>query len=122
MYPGSFLESFDFLLEINNGIKWIAWLTIFVPLGLMFTAGAVYHALHALNITIDIRNVCVLLAPWFASNTAIVTYFFTKEIHSKSAGLVRSEEHTSELQSLMRNSYAVFCLQKKNQHNNTLYA
>src|SRR3546814_2676846 len=28
---------------------------------------------------------------------------------------VRSEEHTSELQSLMRTSYAVFCLQKKNQ-------
>src|SRR3546814_1791583 len=28
----------------------------------------------------------------------------------------RSEEHTSELQSLMRNSYAVFCLQKKTQH------
>src|SRR3546814_8249369 len=28
----------------------------------------------------------------------------------------RSEEHTSELQSLMRISYAVFCLQKKNQH------
>src|SRR3546814_5793936 len=26
---------------------------------------------------------------------------------------VRSEEHTSELQSLMRNSYAVFCLTKK---------
>src|SRR3546814_3868739 len=31
---------------------------------------------------------------------------------------VRSEEHTSELQSLMRISYAVFCLKKKkNQHN-----
>src|SRR3546814_4980040 len=28
----------------------------------------------------------------------------------------RSEEHTSELQSLMRNSYAVFCLKKKKQH------
>src|SRR3546814_2773906 len=27
--------------------------------------------------------------------------------------LARSEEHTSELQSLMRNSYAVFCLTKK---------
>src|SRR3546814_8480673 len=27
--------------------------------------------------------------------------------------LIRSEEHTSELQSLMRNSYAVFCLKKK---------
>src|SRR3546814_8475357 len=28
----------------------------------------------------------------------------------------RSEEHTSELQSLMRNPYAVFCLKKKNIH------
>src|SRR3546814_5490537 len=28
------------------------------------------------------------------------------------SGLVRSEEHTSELQSLMRISYAVFCLKK----------
>src|SRR3546814_4824498 len=32
--------------------------------------------------------------------------------YEKGAG--RSEEHTSELQSLMRNSYAVFCLKKKN--------
>src|SRR3546814_1287172 len=30
----------------------------------------------------------------------------------------RSEEHTSELQSLMRISYAVFCLKKKNKTNN----
>src|SRR3546814_9407534 len=29
---------------------------------------------------------------------------------------MRSEEHTSELQSLMRNSYAVFCLKKKNRN------
>src|SRR3546814_4035441 len=29
----------------------------------------------------------------------------------------RSEEHTSELQSLMRNSYAVFCLKKKTRNN-----
>src|SRR3546814_1621625 len=31
----------------------------------------------------------------------------------------RSEEHTSELQSLMRISYAVFCLKKKKQNQNT---
>src|SRR3546814_5827805 len=31
----------------------------------------------------------------------------------------RSEEHTSELQSLMRNSYAVFCLKKKKKTSNT---
>src|SRR3546814_5862354 len=33
---------------------------------------------------------------------------------SPSLNVVRSEEHTSELQSLMRISYAVFCLTKKN--------
>src|SRR3546814_6920788 len=31
-------------------------------------------------------------------------------------GALRSEEHTSELQSLMRISYAVFCLKKKKTH------
>src|SRR3546814_9242833 len=34
------------------------------------------------------------------------------------AAILRSEEHTSELQSLMRISYAVFCLKKK-KHTNT---
>src|SRR3546814_1614336 len=34
------------------------------------------------------------------------------------AGYLRSEEHTSELQSLMRISYAVFCLKKKNNTQN----
>src|SRR3546814_7571821 len=32
---------------------------------------------------------------------------------------VKSEEHTSELQSLMRISYAVFCLKKKTKHHKT---
>src|SRR3546814_2708948 len=35
---------------------------------------------------------------------------------STGRGLERSEEHTSELQSLMRISYAVFCLKKNNKH------
>src|SRR3546814_7517786 len=34
----------------------------------------------------------------------------------------RSAEHTSELQSLMRNSYAVFCLKKKNNNSTLKYA
>src|SRR3546814_13561855 len=33
--------------------------------------------------------------------------------------LARSEEHTSEIQSLMRISYAVFCFKKKKSHNKT---
>src|SRR3546814_2506215 len=36
-----------------------------------------------------------------------------KVIWNRQTGQVRSEEHTSELQSLMRISYAVFCLKKK---------
>src|SRR3546814_5926640 len=38
---------------------------------------------------------------------------------SVSPNSFRSEEHTSELQSLMRISYAVFCLKKKNNYNTT---
>src|SRR3546814_9517599 len=34
---------------------------------------------------------------------------------------IRSEEHTSELQSLMRTSYAVFCLKKKKRKKNTIH-
>src|SRR3546814_3278581 len=45
------------------------------------------------------------LADWFA-----VTALFR---HPLGLPIPRSEEHTSELQSLMRISYAVFCLQKK---------
>src|SRR3546814_2810586 len=41
---------------------------------------------------------------------------FSCEGKINDATLFRSEEHTSELQSLMRISYAVFCLKKKTQH------
>src|SRR3546814_5205713 len=34
-------------------------------------------------------------------------------VYDRGADIARSEEHTSELQSLMRISYAVFCLKKK---------
>src|SRR3546814_4933789 len=39
--------------------------------------------------------------------------FLTHRDEAVSGAVVRSEEHTSELQSLMRISYAVFCLKKK---------
>src|SRR3546814_6644112 len=40
--------------------------------------------------------------------------YWTRPIASTPHTIIRSEEHTSELQSLMRISYAVFCLKKKN--------
>src|SRR3546814_7201043 len=44
-----------------------------------------------------------------------VRYRASSAVHDRNHGLDgwRSEEHTSELQSLMRHSYAVFCLKKK---------
>src|SRR3546814_3368090 len=39
--------------------------------------------------------------------------FTNKRSSGRNGRFMRSEEHTSELQSLMRISYAVFCLQKK---------
>src|SRR3546814_15635162 len=39
--------------------------------------------------------------------------YLAGRIERKKLGAERSEEHTSELQSLMRISYAVFCLKKK---------
>src|SRR3546814_4801573 len=38
---------------------------------------------------------------------------FARETYLNASDQLRSEEHTSELQSLMRISYAVFCLKKK---------
>jgi len=56
--------------------------------GLMVTSATIYHVLHFLNITIDIRNVCVFLAPLFSSLTTIITFIFTKELKDAGAGLV----------------------------------
>src|SRR3546814_2800400 len=50
-----------------------------------------------------------LITPTFISE-------ITSSVATAGAPPDRSEEHTSELQSLMRTSYAVFCLKKKNIH------
>src|SRR3546814_2367370 len=47
-----------------------------------------------------------------AGGTVIVVASIGIVINTATA-LLRSDEHTSDLQSLMRNSYAVFCLKKK---------
>src|SRR3546814_8743074 len=54
-----------------------------------------------------------------ARHVRLAERYVESELRCASAGDLRSEEHTSELQSLMRISYAVFCLKKKksNEHN-----
>ncbi|KAJ6624883.1 oligosaccharyl transferase STT3 subunit [Mycena sp. CBHHK59/15] len=86
------------LLIVNVGILELVRPTAWYPLGrvvggtvypgLMATSGVIYNALHALNLPVDIRNICVLLAPGFSALTAWATYMFTKEMKDESAGLL----------------------------------
>lgn len=56
--------------------------------GLMVTSAAIYHFLQSINIPIDVRNVCVFLAPLFSSFTTIITYLLTSELSNSASGLV----------------------------------
>ncbi|KAK1139093.1 oligosaccharyl transferase stt3 subunit [Aspergillus melleus] len=57
--------------------------------GLMVTSGVIYHVLRFLTIPVDIRNICVLLAPAFSGLTAYAMYLLTCEMStSPSAGLL----------------------------------
>src|SRR3546814_8370813 len=50
---------------------------------------------------------------WSSVSSRTQAYSDSASSTGVSLGIMRSEEHTSELQSLMRISYAVFCLKKK---------
>jgi dolichyl-diphosphooligosaccharide--protein glycosyltransferase len=54
----------------------------------MATSGVIYNALKAINIPVDIRNICVMLAPGFSALTAWSTYMcgFTRLTKLESAG------------------------------------
>ncbi|KAF8323525.1 oligosaccharyl transferase STT3 subunit [Cantharellus anzutake] len=56
--------------------------------GIMTTSGIIYNILHFIHMPVDIRNVCVLLAPGFSALTAWATYFFTSEMKDPAAGLL----------------------------------
>ncbi|MCJ1410333.1 oligosaccharyl transferase stt3 subunit [Ptychographa xylographoides] len=57
--------------------------------GLMVTSGVIYHVLRLLSMPVDIRNICVLLAPACSGLTAFASYLLTSEMStSPSAGLL----------------------------------
>jgi dolichyl-diphosphooligosaccharide---protein glycosyltransferase len=55
---------------------------------LMVTSGIIYKILHMISLPVDIRNICVLLAPGFSALTAFATYLFTREMSGDGAGLL----------------------------------
>src|SRR3546814_4530228 len=77
------------------------------------------------NVTSGLAFVPLPKAPTYSATKAAL-HSYTQALRVQLEGKVevielvpRSEEHTSELQSLMRISYAVFCLKKKNNMNTT---
>src|SRR3546814_7650131 len=67
------------------------------------------HVIAAISLVVTSKGGPVRPTAYLARVRAAAT-----EIERKLQPFSRSEEHTSELQSLMRISYAVFCLKKKN--------
>src|SRR3546814_5056122 len=91
----------------------------------------VYGYFAALTVAPAVRDAAVAVGiQWASSESALAAGMvmgvmiipFVSSMADDSIAAVpsamRSEEHTSELQSLMRISYAVFCLKKKNKNQN----
>src|SRR3546814_7642477 len=78
--------------------------------------GKTVKALDNIDLTIPANTIFTLLGPSGCGKTTLLRCIVgleTPDDGEISIGGERSEEHTSELQSLMRISYAVFCLKKK---------
>lgn len=54
----------------------------------MVTSAVIHKLVHLINLPVDIRNICVLLAPGFSGLTALATYLFTREMADDGAGLL----------------------------------
>src|SRR3546814_1643284 len=78
----------------------------------VFALPSTIHWIRALAILVDDRAVAFQSARIFYGKVQ------KREMDDRTLNTVRSEEHTSELQSLMRISYAVFCLKKKKHTHN----
>src|SRR3546814_7447910 len=61
-------------------------------------------------------------APWLLRQSLRPRSGHSRHIGCRVFRRLRSEEHTSELQSLMRISYAFFCLKKKNLYTSLLFS
>src|SRR3546814_10003527 len=102
--------------HLTNGIAAVVWVSAFIMLFPLYGALAL-----PISMLVSYAGFFAVLSAFF-SHSATPGHFLRFERNASLAPLCliviyRSEEHTSELQSLMRISYAVFCLKKKNTTN-----
>src|SRR3546814_5054357 len=105
-FGSNFSYNFDIYVAVNVNVTGTAD-TVIVHLG--NSASGTYSQQHGSPTTITDHNL--------DAGKGELAYVSGKFVYTDADGTVytfsRSEEHTSELQSLMRISYAVFCLKKK---------
>src|SRR3546814_4541197 len=92
----------------------------FLP-ALLFLGTYAAYGIYTATAVLIVGMFALVAWYWFREHRLHKAHFITALVALVLGGLTiyvhdarfRSEEHTSELQSLMRNSYAVFCLKKK---------
>src|SRR3546814_1253523 len=93
---------------------------LFAIIGIMTLPRTIYGQTNTITVTGTVTDTTGSPLPGIAiaavdqTGIGTATDLNGKFVLEVAAGTRRSEEHTSELQSLMRISYAVFCLQKNN--------
>src|SRR3546814_6825751 len=97
----------------HEGLEGLRALPVYPEIGIVFDATSAYaHKVHDEALRADGKLV-VDLTPAAIGPFTIPPVNMDEHLEATNVNMVRSEEHTSELQSLMRISYAVFCLKKK---------
>src|SRR3546814_9569948 len=109
--------AFQIMLDTGREHDWFgsAWVVMLaVVAAISFVAFVIWELTDA-NPVVDLR---IFRFRGFSFSTLAISLgfgaFFSQVVLTPLWLQQRSEEHTSELQSLMRISYAVFCLKKKN--------
>src|SRR3546814_3576101 len=97
------------LHQLLNSEKWIVYIILTFVLVI-----AICNIIGSLTmLVIDKKKDIAILFSMGAGLRQVRKIFMAEGMLIAGGGCLRSEEHTSELQSLMRTSYAVFCLKIK---------
>src|SRR3546814_10228959 len=114
------MHSFRAISRRNpNAVPWssaLVWVAVVVHRFRQVFAVRVHRVVHCLTFRSVTTRFQLEAFAWIRKATGEIRSIADSRPLADRKWAVRSEEHTSELQSLMRISYAVFCLKKKKNH------
>src|SRR3546814_8688525 len=109
-------SSVDFFESLNTNAIPMSWNQLYTALETNTVDGQEnpIGTIHMAKLN-DVQKYMTLTAHAYGAHVIVGSQKVWQSLSPKEKE-IRSEEHTSELQSLMRISYAVFCLKKKNKY------